>query len=307
MANSSEQGRDWLPDFERAWAHEHQDVLNEIYGAFTASGEWPDPVQLQRQLRARGSDLDLLAAVQDMPRLLGWRETSPAQVKLSLFGIGCCPAARWLLARLVDAVDLALSRFDDADSPNRLTRAEVDEQLQLDKVAADRLSALILHDSFMLGGGDAGQEAWDQTIHENVLRLGGSGTPDELLRRLAKLRAVGPAPKHMDAATSPPRALGSGDGKVSAWLHRGADTWFFLPTPPGWGLGVVAGNSLGVLGVPLPGVFFFWCPGVWGGWCGGVFFFGRRAPGFDRSLDIGFGGREGRTKKASLELEVPLP
>lgn len=204
------------------------------------AGEWPDPVQLQRQLRARGSDLDLLAAVENMPRLLGWCEWSPAQIKLSLFGIGCCPASHWLLERLVEVVDLALTRFDHADSPNRLNRADVDEHLQLGQPAADRLSALILHDPFLLGGGDAGQEAWDQTIHESVLRFGGAETPDELLLRLAKLRGVGPQPKPADPAASPQQATRSSARNVGAWLHCGLDAWF----SPGTRRGVVA---LGVI------------------------------------------------------------
>jgi hypothetical protein len=44
----------WLDPQARSYATDHLDTLESIYEAFDDAGAWPDPVDLQRKLRAGG-------------------------------------------------------------------------------------------------------------------------------------------------------------------------------------------------------------------------------------------------------------
>jgi hypothetical protein len=92
-----------LPPDVAQWVREHHGVLDAIYQWFDTSGEWPDPVELQRRLRAGGDRIRLASVLRDMPPLIGFRTTSPNGVRLSLIGIACCAASNDLLQKYFDA------------------------------------------------------------------------------------------------------------------------------------------------------------------------------------------------------------
>lgn len=179
---------DWLPPETAAWARRHLAVLEAIYDSFDRTGEWPDPVELQRTVRAAGMRLPLARIVTQMPPELGQRWYGPDRVVLSLFGVACCPAARTLVDAYFATLQLALVRHDSPALANRLTREDVVVNLGLDQTQADRLSTLILADCPFLGSGDSGLHSWDREIDERVVEYDHASTADEFLELVALQR-----------------------------------------------------------------------------------------------------------------------
>ena len=178
----------WLSPRTRIWAEENRAVLNAIYSAFHGSGSWPDPVQLERELRASGMRIGLVSSLDNLPPELGSHQTYPSRVRLSLLGLGCVPAARRLLQRYLAVVHLAIERYDQPEQPNRLSRADVAARLDIGSVETDRLSRLILDDGIWSGSGTADPKAWDFEIDPRVTRFENDDEVDAFLARLAEQR-----------------------------------------------------------------------------------------------------------------------
>lgn len=122
-----------------------------------------------------------------MPPSLGARTHYPSSVDLSLFGLGCVPAARGLLDAYVETLRLALSRFDDVSTPRRLTRTMTQDALGLDEHTMKLLSVLIVgRGNVFLSGGNASVEAWDLEIDERIVSYEHITTSGELLATLAE-------------------------------------------------------------------------------------------------------------------------
>jgi hypothetical protein len=183
---------DWLPPGISDWVRDYGPVLDRIYAAFHGSGNWPDPVQLDRELRSQGVRLPVVAAVGEMPRELGWREWSPPRVRLTLLGLACVPGARSVLTRYVEVLYLALERYDEPEQESRLTRREMVQRLRLGTEEADRVSSLLVDDCPFLGGGMASVNAWNLEIDWRITTFEGVESVDDFLRRLADQRQISP-------------------------------------------------------------------------------------------------------------------
>ena len=183
---------DYLPHAAQSWVMEHQAVLEAICDEFIASGEWPDPTDLHRKLRGQGRDHSFSTAISTMPTLLGGRDAWPPQIRLTLFGLGCCPQATELLGLYARTVGLAIEIYDDRSRPNLLSRSMVEEELELTPHQADLLSTVVLADSFFLAGGDANHDRWAQPVDGSAVEFEGVGDSQSFLARLAELRQVGP-------------------------------------------------------------------------------------------------------------------
>ena len=219
----------WLPPELAAWVVKHMAVLEAIYAAFERDGHWPAPGGLQRELLAAGRRVRVVSAVDAMPPVLGSRTHAPDEVRLSLFGLGCVPAARGLLEHYVAVLRLARNRYAQPGEVPRISRADVAEQLGLDERALDRLSVVLLADPAFLGGGQADVAAWELDIDDRVIDFDGIEDPDALLAFLADQRRLGrpalaafpakPADTASVAAaamTPPPDELGPLRGAVGA-------------------------------------------------------------------------------------------
>lgn len=182
----------WLGSTEREWVEQNGFLLEAIWRHFHESGEWPEPVELQRRLYAENPDLPSAKAVGSLPRTLVIDEWAhPRHLALTIFGLGCCPGAQRLLGQYLEAAHLALRRFGSPELPNRLTFAELREALALGEVEAERLSVVLMRDADFLSSGDANIDSWDREIDPCVVEFESLEAPDELLNFLAKRRRLG--------------------------------------------------------------------------------------------------------------------
>ena len=118
-------GIDFLPDEFKAWAADHQPLLELIVEEFQASGSWPAPEPLTRKLVRRGRPTPVDDIVWRMPRPLGWVEHNPDQIVLSLFGLRCTEAAVPLLEGFVRVLRTAIERYATDDENPMITKEDV--------------------------------------------------------------------------------------------------------------------------------------------------------------------------------------
>jgi hypothetical protein len=208
MPRGAEDTTDWLTPTLRAWVGHHGAALDAIVAAFVRDNAWPDPVELERGLRAEGDPAGVLAAVTTMPRALGWRDHSPSRVTLTLFGLACVPRARSLLEALLNTMWVALARFDDPSVPAILSRGDVATELGLDDDAMNVLSLILLGPgNFFLAGGNANLDEWRLAIDERVVLYQDVDGVDGLIRQLAAERLNSPplelAPATVDSLARP--------------------------------------------------------------------------------------------------------
>lgn len=184
----------WLPDQAASWLGESGGLLDEIYASFDRDGAWPAPGALQRRLLAQRRRMRVVSMIEAMPSCMGSRTHSPDEVRLSLFGLGCVPAARPLLEHYAATLALAQERYAQPDEPPRLARTDVAEHLNLEPRDVDRLSVVLLADHPFLGSGHAEVDSWDYEIDDRIIDLDDVNGPDELLARLAEQRQLARLP-----------------------------------------------------------------------------------------------------------------
>jgi hypothetical protein len=260
VAENRNEGDDsqWLSAHAAAWAASHAYVLREVFLEFERTGEWPDPVQLERQLRASGKKIRLVGSLATMPPEIGWREHHEPRVVLTLFGLGCVREARPLLQAYLNTLQLALARYDNPPAPNRLSRADVVDLLDLSERDADRLSSLLVASGNpFLAGGTIGVQTWDLGIDERIVDFENVATVDDLLETLAKRQGlVHPAAQTLSVATQAPSA---GHAEVGVAAPSGKPDEGGLGAPILGGPAVVllwvltlGANVLTVIVAPLP-------------------------------------------------------
>jgi hypothetical protein len=237
MSATANELPEWLPEKERSWVAGHEAALEAILAAFMRDRQWPDPVALERKLRSRGTKIGLIAAVGTMPQSLGRREHSPPLVVLTVFGLACVPSAAWVLDAYVAALRLALLHFDDPVAPSVLTRADLQEHLELDDLRMDIVSTVILlPGNPFLSGGQSSVEAWRRDIDERVTTYEDALTADALLAQLARERLTPSAPSS-SPAPPPPTSESRGWLTASGLLLA---------------VGGIGGLLIGILTAPLP-------------------------------------------------------
>jgi hypothetical protein len=195
---------EWLSTSDRAWVTRNRDLLEAIWDQFDANGEWPDPTEIKRQLRASHPNRQINAALGEMPGALKWEEFVPRQLGLTIFGIGCCAKAELFLPQYLAVAQFALQRFDLPDLPNRLKRDEVVTELGLDEQAAERLSVFLMRDAPFLGSGSSGVDDWNREIDPRAEEFEGIEDPHSLLTFLAVQRSIAATPALPPAAPNPP-------------------------------------------------------------------------------------------------------
>lgn len=271
MAIQPKRPPEWLAPPLAEWAASHIDILDSIYDRFEETGEWPDPVQLQREMRAAGGPQALARTVSAMPRALGHRDHSPPRVVLTLFGVACCHASGQLLNAYFAIFALALSRHSTPDVDNRVTRGDIDALLS-NPLLTDRVSRIILADCPFLAGGRADLEEWDLAIDERIVDYEDAGNANELLAAIARERglvALRPPPDNSspNIEATPPVRAAAGSGPSGPEAHtRLRNMLATVATIVGVGLAVaVASLPLGLAAVSAflaTIAVFLWRPGV---------------------------------------------
>jgi hypothetical protein len=203
----------WLPPQAQEWVDLYGYFLDGVWARFESDNEWPDPVEVQRELRCADSTRRVTQALDRMPSFFARREYSPPNLALTIFGLGCCVSARPLLEQYLAVAKLALRRFDSPALPNRLRRSDVVTELDLSPAEAERLSMVLMQYAPFLGGGSIGINDWDREIHPQAEEFEGIEGVDDLLdfearkQRLADLErraAVPAAPVSIQATSLPP-------------------------------------------------------------------------------------------------------
>ena len=197
----------WLPPQARDWVDLYGYFLDGIWTRFEQDGKWPDPVEVQRELRCADPSRRVTQAMERMPPFFTRQEHVPPEISLTIFGLGCCDAARPLLEQYLDVARLALQRFDSPALPNRLSREDVVAELELSAAEADRLSVVLNRYALFLGSGDVSVGSWDREVHPQAEEFEGIEDVDHLLDFLARkqrLADLGQAPSvPVPFATSP--------------------------------------------------------------------------------------------------------
>jgi hypothetical protein len=111
----------WLSGPDREWVDQNRYFLEGIWRRFVHDGDWPDPTEVQRELRREDPGRRVADALGTMPRALARREYVPPRIALTVFGLGCCEGGRELLRNYLEVARRALARFDSPWLPNRLT------------------------------------------------------------------------------------------------------------------------------------------------------------------------------------------
>lgn len=271
MAIQAKRPPEWLAPPLAEWAASHVDVLDSIYDRFEETGEWPDPMQLQREMRAAGGPQALARTASAMPRELGHRDHSSPRVVLTLFGVACCQASGRLLNAYFTIFALALARHSTPTVNNRVTRGDINALLN-DPLLTDRVSRLILADCPFLAGGSADLEEWDLAIDERIVDYEDAGDPNELLAAIAGERGLVALPPQPDSSppdieATPPASADVGPGPSGPEAHtRLRNMLATVATIVGVGLGVaVASLPLGLAAVSAflaTIAVLLWRPGV---------------------------------------------
>ncbi|WP_035127800.1 hypothetical protein [Conexibacter woesei] len=112
-----------FPSSYKAWADEHQELLDLTVQILLATGTWPTLDQLQRDLVRRGVKLDVGDAAFNIPQPLGFRQGQ--QLVLTLFGLRLTSAAAPLLDGFMEALRTAAARYADP-SESRPSLSDLD-------------------------------------------------------------------------------------------------------------------------------------------------------------------------------------
>jgi hypothetical protein len=251
----------WLPPQAQEWVDLYGYFLEGVWTRFEKDGEWPNPVEVQRELRSADPSRRVNQALDRMPPLFARREYAPPRLALTVFGLGCCEGARPLLEQYLTVAKLALQRFDSPTLPNRLRREEVVAELNLSPVEADRLSAVLSQYALFLGSGDLSIENGDREIHPQAEEFEGVEDVDDLLeflarkQRLAELGHSSPVPFALVApqAPSPPPPPPPPSNTYDEKLKLGASMTSAAAAAATVGLMVASAPS--VLGLALVGLF----------------------------------------------------
>lgn len=184
----------WLSIPDSEWVEQNGYFLEGIWRRFVQDGEWPDPTEVQRELRQEDPTRRVADALATMPWSLARREYVPPRIALTVFGLGCCAGGRELLRSYLSVAQLALARFDSPGLPDRLTREDVIAELSLSDSEADRLSSVLMADAPFLGSGYSERDGWSRQVDPRAEEFEGIEDVDSLLSHLATQRGLNPPP-----------------------------------------------------------------------------------------------------------------
>jgi len=149
-----------------AWAAQHRVLLLAAWERFESNGEWPLLEELQRGFEREDIDIDVHALAWQMPKALGFVEQE--RLVLRVRGASFVAQAAALLADWAMALQLAYRRYHDDEQPV-LRAVDLREELGFDRHRVDRVSRLLLRESWAFGSGHGNPEDdWDREVRSGV-------------------------------------------------------------------------------------------------------------------------------------------
>jgi uncharacterized protein (TIGR02391 family) len=139
------------------------------YSHFTATAEWPQASELQRQLVREGDSFDLISALEALPNDIGWRvRDAEGRVRLTVRGVARCPGSAADIDNFLGFVRLCFDRYLGTDPEPTITSDEVRAELRIDLAAYRRLHQLIELEGALYGGGGGNNDNFKWVISDRI-------------------------------------------------------------------------------------------------------------------------------------------
>ena len=139
------------------------------YSHFTATAEWPQASELQRQLVREGDPFDLISALDALPNDIGWRvRDGEGRVRLTVRGVARCPGSAADIDNFLGFVRLCFDRYLGTDPDPTITSDEVRAELHIDRAAYRRLHQLIELEGALYGGGGGSNDSFKWVISDRI-------------------------------------------------------------------------------------------------------------------------------------------
>ncbi len=138
-----------------------------IYGHMRATGQWPEPETVQREIAKDGGSEEVRQTVIGSPDLMfiGDQEST---LGLTLRGLETLPEAQPVLEGYLLAVHQMIGRFSNKGERARYTREDL-RTLGLDDETEAVLAVILPQDGWPFRGGSGGED-WDFAIAPSVLK-----------------------------------------------------------------------------------------------------------------------------------------
>jgi hypothetical protein len=159
-----------ISEFDR-WAAANSDFLNEVWGRFASTGQWPNARILTRELVTVGQRIDVIAIARRMPPALGHLEEPGGAVRLTLRGLSFVDGAQQLLEDFVRVLQEAVGRYQQVGLDPVVGSAEFQGLFDLTADEALRLEELVNVEGWPLRckGGSLGAQRFE--IDEHIVLL----------------------------------------------------------------------------------------------------------------------------------------
>lgn len=146
--------------------------LELVYERFAKTAEWPSASAIQRQLARAHDDFDLLAALEGLPRELGWRSRdSEDKAQLTLRGIARCEHSAADVSAFVSVVRACYDRYIGEEDDLTIKSEEFRESQGLNDLALAKLYKVVqIESGFWNGLSGLPDGSWSLTINPDRIR-----------------------------------------------------------------------------------------------------------------------------------------
>lgn len=174
------------------WVERYRSLADRAFDSWVAKGEWPSSDQLQRDLDRAGLNIDVIAAAEQIPRIVGeQRAVQPSAISLPLRLLIHLPQAASLLAACMAIVSRAIAIY--LSNSEQLQITSTDPQLAADSSVdhdlLGRAAALVSTEyPNPFAGGNWSDGSWTLQISvAQVRKFRGIQTLRDYLTRQAKV------------------------------------------------------------------------------------------------------------------------
>jgi Protein of unknown function (Hypoth_ymh) len=145
--------------------------LELVYRPFATTGVWPVATDIQRQLDRSADGFDFIAALETLPRDLGWRvRDQEGRAELSLRGIARCVNSTDDVAAFLAVLKTCYQRYISDATDLKVNSADLAQQFGFDRLMLDKLYKLVQLEAGFWSGLGAGPEGWQVTVDVDRIR-----------------------------------------------------------------------------------------------------------------------------------------
>jgi hypothetical protein len=174
---------DWLPAGAQVWAREQRELLETIAEELLTTGSWPSVKALTRKLVREGRPVPVAEILWGMPKAFGFLDRSAGTVVLLLFGLRMTHAGQPLVEGFINALRLAVERYQGECEDPVISRGNLRRRLSDDEPYERALSEIVLREAPFIEGGSGGPaDDWTRAVSESVVRYWAATTADAYLR-----------------------------------------------------------------------------------------------------------------------------